>query len=257
MSISFRHSGDIGDLIYAMPVISALCERDGCRGTLAISASTLTRVKAGQGTVDLLKRLIESQCPIDEVRLHYGEPVRYDLDRWRGSPNYGTRVLATLAQMHAEAFGLSAELFEKPWIKLPEKGSMGVVIARSPRYQNPAFPWKEILKKWPLASFVGLQSEYDAMTQIYPAEMASVEYHPTKDFLELAEFIRGRSLFIGNQSSPFAVAEALKKPVIQETCLGMHGQGAANCVFRRRWAQHVVDGEVELWNLDDLPDIDV
>jgi len=37
-----------------------------------------------------------------------------------------------------------------------------------------------------------------------------IEYRPVQNFLELAEIIAGCKFFIGNQSFPFSLAEALK-----------------------------------------------
>jgi len=44
-----------------------------------------------------------------------------------------------------------------------------------------------------------------------------IKYVPTANFLELAQIISGCDVFIGNQSSPFALAEGMKKNRIQET----------------------------------------
>ena len=37
-----------------------------------------------------------------------------------------------------------------------------------------------------------------------------IRHRPVKDFLEMASVIAGAKLFIGNQSFPFSLAEALK-----------------------------------------------
>jgi hypothetical protein len=45
-----------------------------------------------------------------------------------------------------------------------------------------------------------------------------LKYHSVNDFLEFAQIIAGCKFFIGNQSFPFAVAEALKIKRALEVC---------------------------------------
>lgn len=54
--------------------------------------------------------------------------------------------------------------------------------------------------------FVGLQEEYEDMKKSIP----HLRYHPVNDFLQLAQLIAGCKFFIGNQSFPYSLAEALK-----------------------------------------------
>jgi hypothetical protein len=124
-------------------------------------------------------------------------------------------------------------------VHLPHSGRAGilllVIINRTSRYQNPWFPWKEIVQHYgSRIIFVGLHHEYTAFIKEY----GIVSYRETSDFLELARLIAGSRLFIGNQSSANAIAEGLKHNLIQETCLHI-----TDCIFKRDNAQHVFDGE--------------
>jgi hypothetical protein len=86
--------------------------------------------------------------------------------------------------------------------------------------------------------FVGSPEEHQAFEQSF----GSVAYQETESLLQVAELIAESSLFIGNQSCAYAIAEGLKHPRIQETSLEM-----PDCVFpASEEAQHVASGYVRL-----------
>ncbi len=76
---------------------------------------------------------------------------------------------------------------------------------------------------------------------VFQSLFGPVEHLPTENFLQMAEYIAGADLFIGNQSSPMSVALGVGNPIIQETCLEQ-----PDCVFPRDNVQYVTDGEVTL-----------
>ena len=90
--------------------------------------------------------------------------------------------------------------------------------------------------------FVGSPDEHFAFQQY----AGPVSYHHTPDYLELAQVIAGADLFIGNQSSPFWVAEGLKAPTVLEVCLY-----CSNCHFDR---DRVIYGRDRTVDLPDLPE---
>ena len=75
----------------------------------------------------------------------------------------------------------------------------------------------------------------------FSSAFGDVPHHPTADFLELARVIAGCKLFVGNSSSPYAIAEALKKPVVQEVATY-----TPTTVFLRTGATLGFDGSVAL-----------
>jgi hypothetical protein len=103
-----------------------------------------------------------------------------------------------------------------PWIQVkPSIRAKGrIVCARSPRYNNPAFPWNRIASTHRnRISFIGLDEEYDSFKTVTGIPVDRI---PTKNLLEVAEAIAGSDLFIGNQSSPCWVAMGLGHTLIQE-----------------------------------------
>lgn len=129
---------------------------------------------------------------------------------------------------------------DDPWLKIaPSEKTRGrVVISRSERYRNPFFNWKSVVHKYgERLVFIGLPHEH----REFCIKFGTVEHLTTNDYLEVAEAIAGSLLFIGNQSSPMAVAEGLKHPTIQETCLYI-----VDCIYKRPNAQHVSNGKMTL-----------
>jgi ADP-heptose:LPS heptosyltransferase len=80
-----------------------------------------------------------------------------------------------------------------------------IIVARSCRYNQPKIDYS-FLSKYNKIYFVGVPDEYSAMKKSIP----HIEFIAVNDFLELAQIIAGCKLFIGNQSFPFSLAEALK-----------------------------------------------
>jgi hypothetical protein len=121
-----------------------------------------------------------------------------------------------------------------------------IVIARSPRYQNDSFPWKEVVKRygWKLL-FVGLDFEW----RDFVSKFGYVEHYHIQDMLEFAQLIEGSELMICNQSCSNALSEGLKHRQIQETCLWR-----ADCIWIRPNIQHVYDGVCHFPGFDGEPD---
>lgn len=133
-----------------------------------------------------------------------------------------------------------------PWLKVKTsmKTRSGVVIARSDRYQNERMPWKKIVEHygWSRITFVGLPDEHARFCHAFGA----VPHQKVKDFWELAQIIKESVLFIGNQSSPMALAIGMGHAFIQEVC-----ETQPDCVFNRDNAQYVIDGSCLLPDIND------
>jgi hypothetical protein len=145
-----------------------------------------------------------------------------------------------LARIHSDYISFPTD-FSKPWLTVqPSPGFTGrIVINKTHRYPNNLFPWKELVNTFSREMiFVGLESEHRDFCQKY----GKVDYHKTMDMLDVAQVIAGSDLFIGNQSSPNAIAEGLKHNSIQEVCLA-----TPDCVFHRANAIHCCDGKLEFW----------
>ena len=220
---SFASFGDLGDIIYLCPSMKLVAEQSGspvifyARNGLRLHDPITDRLV-------LIRRLLESQDYIEEVSAWEGEPIDYDSCHFRRS---GHPFAITLLELQARFIELLPDptqrwLFVEP--ALATKGK--IVIARSVRYQNPYFPWRELMRTYSdRMIFIGHPAEH----AIFCREFGPVPYLPTNDLYEAACAIAGSAQFIGNQSSPYAIAEGLKHPSIQETNLE-----SPDCIFQAR-----------------------
>jgi len=210
---TFKHSGNAGDIIYSLPTIRALGE--GSETTLFLNINQpghygkrhhpLGNVMLNDKMFDMLSPLLLGQPYINSLKKF--EPnfvVDYDLDQIRSLPiklAYGH-----IARWYFYLYGINADL-GKPWLTVTPNGGVSdyIVVARSHRYRQPQID-HSFLKKYPKVMFVGVEEEYKDMKEMVP----SIEFVKVKDFLELAQLIAGCKFFIGNQSFPFSLAEALK-----------------------------------------------
>lgn len=201
----FCHSGDLGDCISSLPSVRALGggtyvvtdTRDGQRGSMRDRFASL-------------KSLLEVQPYISGVEWQDAPTgITHDFRGFR--PHRDKRQ--NLAENHAQH--LRTDIRLDPWLTAiyvePHKR---VVFARSSRYQNANFPWVELAKHYGAqAVFVGLEDEHAAFQKFVGR---SLEYHKTADLLELARYIAGASLFVGNQSLPLWLATGTGTPLWAE-----------------------------------------
>ena len=106
-----------------------------------------------------------------------------------------------------------------PWLEADAKTIAPIVINRTFRYRCPngTEQWKRLLEQANIEQtgvFVGNQNEYDDFVQ---ETGFKIDYHPVKDFKELADVIAGADLFMGNQSAAYSIAMGLGKSSVLET----------------------------------------
>lgn len=212
--LSFKHSGNAGDIIYSLPTVFALskgfpadiylhlnqpAKYDEIRGN-----HPLKNVMLDENMFSMLSPLLLSQDGIRECKAYNLDNVHYDLDIIRKAPIKLDR--GNIVRWYFLLFGVTADL-SKPWLFVEPDYSFSdyIMIARSAGYHSPGIDYS-FIKKYKKVVFVGIKEEFYEMRKILP----SIEYHQVSDFLELAKSIAGSMFIIGNQSFPFSIAEALK-----------------------------------------------
>lgn len=210
--ISVKHSGNAGDLIYALPAAFALAAGGSLKfyininqkNAIAIKHHPLGNLMLNKKMYNMLQPLLLAQPQIASCEIYNGAPIDFDLDIFRQYPfNY---KMGHIARWYLLVFGINANLGQ-PWLTAPPDASVqdAIVIARSLRYHAPGISYN-FLSQYPNVLFVGVPQEYEAMKKNLP----KIKYRPVTDFLELASIIAGSRFFIGNQSFPFSIAEGLK-----------------------------------------------
>jgi predicted O-methyltransferase YrrM len=169
-------------------------------------------------------------------------PEGVNMDEWRN--HYQNHL--NLTDIACEFFGVPHPPREHPWLFVEPHRIARVVFHRSPRYHNWNFPWKRVYEEYHKeAVFVGHAQEHADFCHF----VGPISYWHTPDMLALARAIAGCELFVGNQSSPFAVAEGLKVPTVLEIVPNPN-----NCHWERRGNVHGWNADVTLPPLADLPE---
>jgi len=242
--MDFFHSGDLGDVLYALPALRGMGG-----GNLYLNSRPWT-AEMSPARVNVLKPLLEIQEYIGHVNHGNASSSAVDFSTFR---NGGLPFGSSLVELQADWIGV--EPVYKPWLvtdKADPRGNGRVICHRSPRYHNDYFRWDLIGEKLgDRILIVGLPEEADNLRQKLGFD---AEYLPTKDYLELSRLITSCDFVVGNQSSPMALALGLGVPVIQETCLWV-----CDCMIPRENAEYCYAGEVKSLGIPQVdlpPDID-
>ncbi len=231
-TVSFFHSGDLGDIIYALKAISLAKGGNLIVGPKIDQKHLKGRLPIDTGLFNFIRSLLEQQPYLKSVS-YCARPcsgTAFDLNGFRSDfnqrRNCGDKTLS-LARGHALFMGLNS-WSEDPWLTIatdPKPDHPRLIFSRSPRYHDANFPWKEIvLRHASEAVFVGFQAEHQRFCEAFGA----VKYMAVQDAAQLAVAISLAQWFVGNQSFPCAVALGLGTNVYQETF-----RAAPDCLFRR------------------------
>lgn len=211
--ITFLHSGNFGDIVYSLPSIKSLCMKRGASAVLYLKLNVpsgfnekthpVGAVQLNRQMYDMAYPLLMSQPYIKEVAIYNDQEVDYDLDLFRKEcKNLSSGCIQS---WYSNAFPeLRPNLFEQSLFISTAPNDM-IIVNRTSRYNNVLIDYST-LRKYDNVFFVGVESEFKTMS----LHNRNMQHLKVKDFLELAEFIAGATLFIGNQSMAFAIAEQLK-----------------------------------------------
>ena len=206
----FKHGGATGDIIFSLPVL-----KDLGGGTLYITMPDLQRSYS-------VKKLIEVQPYITEVKIGMPESYTNDLDKFR---DVFRGEHDNIIEANYRAQGISPAFdFKAGWLTLPTDfnlfpGKKYSVINRTDRYQDPNCNWhRELEYLWSISEeiyFIGYYSEWDSFRRKY----GEVNFCDV-DFLEGAYLIKNAVSFTGNYSAWATIAQGLGIPYRLEQAPG-------------------------------------
>lgn len=216
--ITVKHSGNIGDIIYALPTVLHLSKT---KNQLIKFYLNPIDNRMSLELANALKPLLEHQDYIDSVEIYNGQHVDYDLDLFRSIhvPS------GNLGELHAKLFHYDFSILNEQSLYINDSLKLSlpiydIVINRTSRYNNPDFPWRDVLDneyKEHTKCFVGTRLEYEQFISSFKFS-SNIDYIQTEDLLQVAYLIKQSKLFIGNCSSPYAITETMKHMSIQESC---------------------------------------
>lgn len=231
----FHHSGDIGDIIYSLAAMKVMGG-----GVLYLSPDCrfpyprVPKICANMSndTINPIIGFIRSQPYVWDVRYTRQMPFSTDVDfnafrefyKIHRPENY-----MSLFRLHLLSCGVDYPE-NQPWLMCNESREIEgrpIIVNRTSRYHNTKFPWAAaIAQHGHKMAFVGLKPEYDAFCALNTA--VTVPWIETPTLMDLAKVVNGAKVFIGNQSTPLAIALGLGKNAIAEIWIQN-----ANVVLRR------------------------
>ncbi len=216
--LNFLHSGHLGDIIYALPVVKELSKTHTCN--LYIQANkpfdSKNYLKHPAGNVFLNKKLVdwivpllEKQPYLNKVKIYNQENIDVNFDEYRNMP---VDFCWLSVRWFFHLTGIFADV-DTPWIDIEPHSSIkdNIVIVRSFRARNYMIDYS-FLNNYDNLIFIGLKEEYNDLLPQIP----NLSFYDCKDFIEMAQIIKSSRLFIGNQSFAYSLAEAMKVPRLLE-----------------------------------------
>lgn len=204
---TFKHSGDLGDIIYSLPTVKTLgggvlyLDPEGGRSDPSVQKQSIEKkTKLTKTSIDFIAPLLKQQSYIKDVFIWKGEKVDYNLDLFREKYMSPTRrsKQGNLLDVHLDTFNLKEWDFNNFWLEINDFITLDrkIIIARSPRYQS-SFGWlqgiKFLLRDHGI--FVGLPKEHEYFEWTFDIKLP---YQKVNDALELARIIKGSEKFISN-----------------------------------------------------------
>ncbi len=242
---SFKHSGNCGDIIYSLPTVWALAIKGEAAFFFQVDQPgkynnyhPLGNVMLNKQMVDMLRPLLLYQPLCKSCEVYSDNEIDYDLDEIRKYIQFQDR--GSIARWYFYVYAVFPSL-SVPWLVAPKDSTINnaIVIARSHRYRNPNISYN-FLQRYLNILFVGTREEFLDIQSGLP----NLEHKPVNDFLEMATLINSCKLFIGNQSFPFAIAEALKVNRLLEVYYKspnviVEGQGAHDFLYQPQFEKTV------------------
>lgn len=233
----FSHAGDLGDIIWGTAAIRLWLE------TRQLESATLYLYdEPGKTTHSMTKERFALIAPLLDSQpwLKAAFSAVRVISNFNGFRDH-MRSWKTIAGAHLGALGFGNEAHtaavERIWLEVPASEALAkyenaVIFVRTVRYKSHDFPWAEMIEWFgEEAIFLGLEGEYQSFVNEHP-QARHIPYVQTKNHLEAAQIIDRSKLFVGNQTSLFAIAEALKRPRVLEpfVCLANCDYGSRNCL---------------------------
>ncbi|WP_374948753.1 hypothetical protein [Mucilaginibacter sp.] len=222
-SIDFNHSGSAGDIIYALATLKRIWEITSAPLNLYLKLNRpltispymvhpLGSVMLNDKMVQMIIPLIQAQPYINYCSVNNDVQVDVDLDLFRSGLIPQDR--GNIARWCGYTTGINPKLYQN-WLTVTPDETYGdhIIIARSERYRNKMIDYS-FLTRYNKIVFIGVKQEFADMQKAIP----HLQWMQVTNFLQMAEIIAGCKFFIGNQSFPYSVAEALKVKRILEVC---------------------------------------
>ena len=246
--LNLLHSGHLGDLIYAMPVIKELAKNHVCH--FYIQTNKIMPVEyynhpAGNVFIDdrmlnLFLPLMKEQKFIHKVEKYNNQEIDINFDIFRELP---VNINFNSPRWYFQITGIQVDLTD-PYLEVEPHDEIKnkIIIHRTFRHRNQFINYK-FLQKYKDLIFIGIKDEYEDLKK----DIKNLDFYNCKDYLDMARIIKSCKFFIGNQSVAYPMAEALKVPRILEAeplfpVVQPIGKNAFDFYFQphfEKWCEHL------------------
>ena len=221
---NFSCSGKKGDLIMLLYIIKAMGG-----GNLYL---TKINGKAFEGFEEPLEKIIEScgklissQEYINSFEPKKDQSIDINLDSYRKNNLLHRR---TLLEVMCNAYEISFPKEVKPWLNVPKDNRFESKIVIHRRSAHPVvgeqrvnriFDWETLINNFGIENCIFVSR---IETEWKEFGFSNIEFYSPKDNYEHACIIKGAKYFVGNQSFPSALADAVGSHRIFELSEGHH-----------------------------------
>ncbi len=224
--ISFKHSANAGDLIYSLPAIREIYRKTGKKAiiyqwldqeTKYWGEHPLGNKMFNKKMYEVCKPLIEDQEYVEKFEIWEGQQIHYDIDRVRDHKTALNLPYGDIRQWVMMYYPEMQASIGETWLRPKENPDIQndlIVVNRTSRYRNQFINYEFINDYEGNIAFIGVLDEYADFVKEVPRAV----YIKTDNYLQVRNLICQAKLFIGNQSSCFAIAEGLGLPRILEVC---------------------------------------
>lgn len=234
----YFHNTNCGDLTGALAGIRQIYRETGKKAIIyqqldlpgEYYAGAVHSVKDDKGVqvtmnrkmFDMIRPLLMAQEYIEDFQVYTDQTPFVDLALIRGKLNvnipYGMLPGWTMLAFPDMACDLT-----EPWIDVPRSRSVYtnqilkdyILVNRTERYTNDGIDYSFLKKYESEIVFTGTETEHIKFCKKFKLDIPRLTID---DFLELAQVIKICRFFIGNQSFPWNLANAMGTPRILELC---------------------------------------
>lgn len=210
--INCMHSGHLGDIIYAFPVLQEISKQAKCNLIIRLNHSfgskTYHKHPSGnlmmtQRSFDMLQPLVAQQDYIQKYEVLTNQTIDLDLDVFRKLP---VSMEFHSIRWYYHLTGKFPDM-TLPFLTVQPHNTIRdkIVVVRTPRGRNPLINYR-FLNQCKDVVFLGTKAEYDD----FKADVPNADFYDVSDFYEMAQVIKASRLFISNQTFSWALAEGLK-----------------------------------------------
>lgn len=205
--LTYLSGGRLGDLIHNLSVINENFYKTGRKGILYISDNNDCAFELGvQTTYNDTNSVISSQQYIKTYKIHENEPFDINLNDWRMNPLlYQQNFCNTYSQTYNIEWG------KHQWIKIPlinyalkDKILINVSITR---FKN--IDYNQFKTKYGEENLIFICFDKNQYINFKNRTKMNIKCMHVKNFNELCIAINSCKLFIGTQSMPLALTNAL------------------------------------------------